>query len=203
MHEKTCIFFLKYKGLIDSFFVRWYTFCVIGALRENEFGSGNCAKIWNNMEVHMTDNELRKLSRSELLQMLIAQMEENKELQTSLEKAQAQLADRQIVAEKAGSLAEAALSLNGVFQAADDAARQYLENIARISQQQDAACRKIQADAEQKAAQIIQEAEEHKKQAKKEADAYWIQVREQVENLLKEHDILRRLLQSDGGNKVE
>ncbi|MDD7601793.1 MAG: hypothetical protein PUK54_04170 [Firmicutes bacterium] len=151
----------------------------------------------------MTDNELRKLSRSELLQMLIAQMEENKALQTSLEKAQAQLADRQIVAEKAGSLAEAALSLNGVFQAADDAARQYLENIARISQQQDAACRKIQADAEQKAAQIIQEAEEHKKQAKKEADAYWIQVREQVENLLKEHDILRRLLQSDGGNKVE
>ena len=86
----------------------------------------------------MTDKELRRLSRSELLEMLIAQTEENSQLKIRLEQAEAQLRDRRIEIDKAGSLAEAALSLNGVFQAAEAAAQQYLENIQRISSQQDA-----------------------------------------------------------------
>ena len=64
----------------------------------------------------MTDKELRRLSRSELLEMLIAQTEENSQLKIRLEQAEAQLRDRRIEIDKAGSLAEAALSLNGVFQ---------------------------------------------------------------------------------------
>ena len=84
----------------------------------------------------MTDKELRRLSRSELLEMLIAQTEENSQLKIRLEQADAQLRDRRIEIDKAGSLAEAALSLNGVFQAAEAAAQQYLENIQRISSRQ-------------------------------------------------------------------
>ena len=72
----------------------------------------------------MTDKELRRLSRSELLEMLIAQTEENSQLKIRLEQAEAQLRDRRIEIDKAGSLAEAALSLNGVFQAAEAAADQ-------------------------------------------------------------------------------
>ena len=77
----------------------------------------------------MTDKELRRLSRGELLEMLIAQVEENDQLKNRLELAEAQLRDRKIAINNAGSLAEAALSLNGVFQAAEAAAQQYLENI--------------------------------------------------------------------------
>ena len=66
----------------------------------------------------MTDKELRRLSRSELLEMLIAQAAENDQLKNRLEQAEAQLWDRKIAINNAGSLAEAALSLNGVFQAA-------------------------------------------------------------------------------------
>ena len=77
----------------------------------------------------MTDKELKRLSRRELLEMLLAQTEKNKELENQLQKAQAALADRRIAVEKAGTMAEAALCLNGVFEAADRAARQYLENI--------------------------------------------------------------------------
>ena len=91
----------------------------------------------------MTDKELRRLSRSELLEMLIAQTEENSQLKIRLEQAEAQLRDRRIELDKAGSLAEAALSLNGVFQAAEAAAQQYLENIQRISSQQDTICRSL------------------------------------------------------------
>ena len=79
----------------------------------------------------MTDKELRRLSRAELLEMLLAQMEENERLKQKLKKVQAALANRRIDIEEAGTMAEAALKLNGVFEAADRAARQYLENIRR------------------------------------------------------------------------
>ena len=72
----------------------------------------------------MTDKELRRLSRSELLEMLIAQTEENNRLRSRLEQAEAQLQDRRITIDKAGSLAEAALQLNHVFEDADRAAQQ-------------------------------------------------------------------------------
>ena len=151
----------------------------------------------------MTDNELRKLSRGELLKMLIAQAEENKSLQERLEKAEAQLADRQIKIEQAGSLAEASLALNGVFQAADDAARQYLENIEALSRQQDEISRGIQEEAERKATLLLKEAESYKKRVKEEADAYWMQIQKKVEELLQDHEALRDLLTPDGGNKAE
>ena len=81
----------------------------------------------------MTDKELRKLTRAELLEMLISQMKENERLQEQVEELAAQLEDRRIMLEEAGSIAEASLRLNGVFQAAEKAAQQYLDNIKRLS----------------------------------------------------------------------
>lgn len=83
----------------------------------------------------MTDKELRRMSRSELLEMLIEQMEENERLKQSLAQVQAELLDRRITIDRTGSIAEAALALNGVFEAADKAARQYLENIRLIAEE--------------------------------------------------------------------
>lgn len=83
----------------------------------------------------MTDKELRRLSRSELLEMLIEQMEENERLRNRLEEAEADLRNRKIIIKRAGSLAEAALELNHVFQAADEAARQYLENVRLMAEE--------------------------------------------------------------------
>ena len=91
----------------------------------------------------MTDKELRRLSRGELLEMLLAKTEENEKLKTDLERAEKQLTDRNIAIHEAGSIAEAALALNGIFQAAEGAAQQYLENIQRLSSQQEAACKEI------------------------------------------------------------
>ena len=83
----------------------------------------------------MTDKELRRLSRKELLEMLIEQMNENEELKQKLDRAESELKDRNIMIENAGSLAEAALKLNDVFEAADRAAQQYLENVRRMSEE--------------------------------------------------------------------
>lgn len=82
----------------------------------------------------MTDRELRKLNRTELLELLLEKSRENERLRTQLEEAKEQLADRAIQLANAGSIAEAALELNGVFEAADRAASQYLENVRRITE---------------------------------------------------------------------
>lgn len=83
----------------------------------------------------MTDKELRRLSRAELLEMLLAQVEENEKLKARLDDAERALEDRRIAIERAGSLAEASLQLNKVFAAADQAARQYLENAQRLARE--------------------------------------------------------------------
>ena len=146
----------------------------------------------------MTDKELRRLSRSELLEMLIAQTEENDRLKIRLEQAEAQLRDRRISIDKAGSLAEAALSLNGVFQAAEAAAQQYLENIQRISGQQDAICRSMKEKAETETAQMRQEAQAYSQKVHAEADAYWKQVAARAAKLLEDQNSLREMINSAG-----
>lgn len=83
----------------------------------------------------MTDRELRRLSRAELLEMLLAQVEENERLKARLEEAERALEDRRLAVSRAGSLAEASLQLNDVFAAVDRAARQYVENVQRLARE--------------------------------------------------------------------
>ncbi|MDE6934649.1 MAG: hypothetical protein K2P26_03475 [Oscillospiraceae bacterium] len=81
----------------------------------------------------MTDKDLKRLRRDELLEMLIAQSKRTEQLERELEEARTALQSRDIFLEEAGSIAEAALRINGVFEAAQAAAQQYLDNIRRIS----------------------------------------------------------------------
>ncbi len=83
----------------------------------------------------MTDRELKKLSRAELLELLLEARRENEQLKRKLEKAYAQLNDKRILIERAGSISQAALQLNGVFEAAQAAAEQYVENVYRLVQE--------------------------------------------------------------------
>ena len=62
-------------------------------------------------ECAMTDEELRKLKRADLLELLVAQGKENEALQEKLRQAEAALWDRQIQLDEAGNIAEAALRL--------------------------------------------------------------------------------------------
>ena len=151
----------------------------------------------------MTDKELKHLSRGELLQILVDQIEENNELKEKLANAQKELESRKITAEKAGSMAEASLALNGVFEAADAAAQQYLENIKNLSDRQGDICREVQAKAEEKVIKIIREAEEYKRKSYAEADKYWEQIKEKVDNLLNEHEVLRMMLKLSEGAKKD
>ena len=144
----------------------------------------------------MTDKELKRLSRPELLEMLIAQMEENKTLQEQLETAQAQLQDRRILIDNAGSIAEAALQVSGVFDAAQTAAQEYLDNIQRLYGEQDSICQRIVAEAQQKADSILSEADAYSQRTHAEADDYRNQVIQWAHTLIQDHNNLRALIES-------
>lgn len=64
----------------------------------------------------MTDQELRRLSRADLIDIIYTLQQQKEQAEQQL--AEAQLQDRQLRLANAGSIAEAALSLNGVFDAA-------------------------------------------------------------------------------------
>ena len=80
----------------------------------------------------MKEKELKRLSRAELLDLLLVQTKEAERLRKRLEKAEQELADRNVQIEKAGDLAHAVVQINGVMEAAQAAAQQYLDNIARM-----------------------------------------------------------------------
>lgn len=146
----------------------------------------------------MTEKELKRASRSELLEMLITQMEENKLLKEKVESLQSQLDERTVNLGYAGSIAEASLVLNGVFEAAQNAAQHYLDNVKRITERQDLICENMYAQARVKADAMIAEAEVYSKKMHEDADAYSQRVHEKVQELFKDRENLRQLMQTAG-----
>ena len=70
-----------------------------------------------------------------------------------------QLSDRVILKDNAGTLADAAIQINGVLAAAQTAADQYLENIERMHREQEKSCELMEQTSREKAAQMIRDAE--------------------------------------------
>ncbi len=112
----------------------------------------------------MTDRELKKLNRRELLEMLIAQTRRAEMLEKKLSEVNGRLEDKTLSLKDAGNLADAVLKLNGVFEAANNASLQYLENIKRMEVECSAECKRLIDEAEEKARIITLEAEEKARQ---------------------------------------
>ena len=107
----------------------------------------------------MTEKELRRLSRTDLLELLLAQRRENEQLRCILDQTQAQLADRTIQIDNAGSIAEASLQLSGIFNAAQDSCQYYLDNIKLLSERQNEICQQMEAETKEKCDRMVAEAE--------------------------------------------
>ena len=90
------------------------------------------ASRFSGRQTAMTEKELLKLNKSEMLEIMLAQSREIDSLREQLAEAEARLEDRRITIEKAGSLAEASLKLTKVFEEAQKAADLYLEIVKRL-----------------------------------------------------------------------
>lgn len=132
----------------------------------------------------MKDKALKRLNRGELLEMLLAQVEENEQLKRRLTELQSQLDNRQILIQNAGSIAEAAIQINHVFQAADEAATQYLENVQRLSGEGDSIRLRMEDEAKKDADAIRAEADTYSRLVRARADQYQQQVVERLHTML-------------------
>lgn len=127
----------------------------------------------------MTDRELRKLRREDLLQILIDQQRQNDEMAQALKRSEAALQDKRIAIQEAGSVAEATLRLHGVFEAAQAAADDYA---AQCRERAEA----LQAQAQAEADRARRQADDIVANARREADRILSQARAEAEKLLSE-----------------
>lgn len=79
----------------------------------------------------MTEKELLKLKRSEMLEIMLAQSREIDKLREELEEAKAKVEDRELRLKDCGNIAEASLRLTNIFTEAQKAVDLYVENIKR------------------------------------------------------------------------
>ena len=82
----------------------------------------------------MESKELKKMSRKDMLVILLEQTKRIRELEDELEKANEKLESKKVVFKNAGSLADAALQLSGIFNTAQEAATIYLSNIKELKE---------------------------------------------------------------------
>lgn len=157
----------------------------------------------------MTQKDLKKLSRADLLEMLIEQSSELEAVKKKLEKTEAALQNKELAINTAGSLAEASLKLNGVFEAAELAGKQYLDNIQSLSQRQETICRKLESDSIEKADRLLFETQkkcaelesetkikcaEMTAKAKAESKEFWLELSAKLEVFYEEHAGLKDLM---------
>lgn len=100
----------------------------------------------------MTEKELKRLRRSDLMELLLELSRENQELRIKLQEAEEKLNDRNIMIEKSGSLAEASLRLNRIFEDAQAACEQYALNVCLR-------CEKLEEDTKRKCEEMLRRAE--------------------------------------------
>lgn len=125
----------------------------------------------------MSELEMKKLGRRELLDVLADREDEIDRLRLRLVELERKAADREVRISRAGSIAEAALSLNHVFENAEKAAAQYLENIQRLSGEQESVCAQMREKSQAEAERILTE-------AKKRAETLLNESRKESESIL-------------------
>ena len=77
----------------------------------------------------MNQKDLQRLGRRDLLELLLELSKENEQLRECNRKLEQQLVDRMLTIANTGSITEAALQLNSMFQAAQAACDQYIYNV--------------------------------------------------------------------------
>ena len=183
--------------------------------------------------------DLKRMNRYRLLELLLECSRKNadlhkeiQELQEQKRALQLQLEDKRIKLDKAGTLAEASLLLNGVVEATQAAASQYLENLRDLELRETVRCEEKEAQAQRQADRLLENARIEseglirrtqeqcsameaqtrnacaamKDSARAEIDKHWAQLSEKLEEFYNAHEGLKDLLrytgQMPGGDHV-
>ena len=83
------------------------------------------------------NNNLKKLNRKQLLEILLEQTKRIEELEVELQKTKDKLKDKNVKINNVGSLAEASLILSDIFKAADEAIAIQIQNIENMAKEEE------------------------------------------------------------------
>lgn len=164
----------------------------------------------------MKNKALKRLSRADLLELLIERTRENDEMKARIGELEGQLTDankrledRKIAIDNAGSIAEAALQVNGMIDAAQRTASQYIENIERMQREQTQNCLRLESESRARADRMMEETErrcrelesetrqrcdEAMRTAEREAGRNWDELNTRLSQISKENESLCTLL---------
>lgn len=131
----------------------------------------------------MTDKELRRLNRADLVDIICQMKQTEEQLRQQLEEANEALASRELKIQQAGSIAQAAISVNGVFEAAQAAANDYLAQI-----------RAANADTARQCENMIAQAQARCDAVDEEIARKWAAFEHDVQQYLQAHNELKNFL---------
>ena len=146
----------------------------------------------------MTPKQLKQLSRAELLELLLSQSRENEALKAKVDQLEQALDDKTIRINQAGSIAEAALRLNGMFEAAEASCAQYVDNIRRLDARQAEVREEMLAQTRGECQQMKDQAERECRQLREETERsveqQWSQISTRLTDLYASHQGLMELV---------
>ena len=139
----------------------------------------------------MKEKSVRHLSKTELLELLRSQEEELQDVKAKNKELEEQLKDRKIEIANAGSIAEASLAVNKIFEAAQLAADQYLMNLQRTTDRDLEHLLRMKADMENQLRELKtktdEECLEREEREKRYVDALWHALEKKLDEYEKTH----------------
>ena len=137
----------------------------------------------------MVNNELKKLSRRDLIDIIYQMKKNEQKMEEEIASLKNELEDRRIRISNAGSLAEAAVSVSDVFATAQKAADVYLEEISNIKEDAEKESKKIIDEAKETASKVLAEGKKQYlvlQERYKEDYAKWQELKVQLDTLKKD-----------------
>ena len=107
----------------------------------------------------MTDKEFKKLKRSDLISIIYEYQKKQDELMAEIDSIRTELDEKRIKISNAGSIAEAVVGLDRLFETAQQTADDYLAQVKAMVEDAEKKAADIIAEAEKKAAEILENAQ--------------------------------------------
>ena len=153
----------------------------------------------------MNAKELKSLSRGDLLEMLIMQTDRVEHMEIELQEAKRKAEARDIIIERSGTLAEAAMHINEVWKAADKAAAQYLSNVLRMYDEQEQKYAQLELDCARRSKELMAQSDQQTESllagASQEAESTLVNARAQAQSILEEATLRARELEAETSAK--
>lgn len=131
----------------------------------------------------MTDKDFKHLSKTELIEIIYQQKKDEVALRAELQSVKDKLKSKEMKFEKVGSIAEAAIAVNGVFESAQKAADEYLTQLYIKYADIETYCSEQLAQTEEKCRKREEETE-------KKIDAAWVLYRKKAQEYIRAHNEL-------------